>query len=89
MFGAETAQEVKFTIPDYLIGPIIDKFGTDYVLERVGDNRCQITVQVHVSPQFYGWFFGLGDEVTLISPENVVKDFKKTVKRIGKNYKKS
>lgn len=89
MFGAKTAQEVKFIIPDYLISPVIDKFGTDYILKRIDDNKCEITVQVHISPQFYGWLFGLGEDVVLTSPEHIVKDFRKMVKRIGKNYKKS
>lgn len=89
MFGADTVQEVQFSIPDHLIGPVIDKFGKDYTLKRIGKNKYLITVKVYVSQQFFGWFFGLGDEVTLVSPDSVVQEFKDTVKRIGKNYKKS
>ena len=38
-------------------------------LAAVDQDHFEITVPVAVSPQFFGWVFGLGNYVTIVAPE--------------------
>ncbi|MEE0858262.1 MAG: WYL domain-containing protein [Acutalibacteraceae bacterium] len=87
MFGGDCLEEVTLRIDNKLIGVIIDRFGEDYRIIRADSARSDIVVSVYTSQQFFGWLFGLGEGVTLISPENVVKQYKKSLKKISKYYK--
>lgn len=87
MFGGDCLEEVTLRIDNKLIGVIIDRFGDDYQIVRADDARSDVVVNVYASQQFFGWLFGLGEGVTLISPENVVKQYKKSLKKISKYYK--
>ena len=87
MFGGDTPQEVTMRIDNRLIGVIKDRFGEDFVVMRADEARSDIVVSVYPSQQFFGWVFGLGNQVTIISPPNVVENYKKTLKKISKNYK--
>ncbi len=70
------------------IGVVVDKFGRknlkptniikakDNECNTDGTSSCDVHVQVIVSPQFFGWLAGLSDIVKLISPNNVVDDYK-------------
>lgn len=86
MFGGDTPQEVTLRIDNRLIGVIKDRFGEDFVVMRADEARSDIVVSVYPSQQFFGWVFGLGNKVTLISPQSVVEDFKKNIQKISKNY---
>ncbi|MEE1076872.1 MAG: WYL domain-containing protein [Acutalibacteraceae bacterium] len=87
MFGGDTPQEITMRIDNRLIGVIKDRFGEDFLVMRADEARSDIVVSVYPSQQFFGWVFGLGNRVTLISPPNVVEDFKKNISKISKNYK--
>lgn len=41
---------------------------------------------VNISPQFYGWIFALGVEVTIVSPQSAIDEFKEMAKTIFENY---
>lgn len=87
MFGGDTPQSVTMRIDNRLIGVIKDRFGEDFTVMRADEARSDIVVSVYPSQQFFGWVFGLGNQITLISPQNVVDDFRKTVEKVLKNYK--
>ncbi len=87
MFGGDTPQEVTLRIDNRLIGVIKDRFGEDFTVMRADEARSDIVVSVYPSQQFFGWVFGLGNKVTLISPQNVVEDFKNMVNKVSKNYR--
>lgn len=87
MFGGDKPQEVTLRINNKLIGVIIDRFGSDYHIIKDDEDHSNVVVRVYTSQQFYGWIFGLGEGVTIVSPDNVVKEFKKTLKGIKKLYK--
>ena len=42
--------------------------------------------EIAVSGQFFGWIFGLGSKVKIVSPEAVVEEFKKYMDDILKQY---
>lgn len=86
MYGGQE-EEVKLQMKNRLIGVVVDRFGTDVNIVQNNEDCFTVTVDVMVSPQFLAWIFGLGEDVKIISPESVVKQFKKHTKKIFKQYK--
>ena len=85
MFAGEE-EMVKLEVHKSLIGVIIDRFGTDIMIIPAEEEYFRINVKVSVSNQFLGWIFGLGNEVKILGPENVVDKMKEEIERIQKQY---
>ena len=85
MFGGEE-QKVKLRFSNHLVGAVLDRFGRDSIIIKDGDEHFTVTVNVVVSPQFFGWVFGFGKEVEIISPEEVRTEMKKQAEEICRNY---
>ncbi|MCR5279530.1 MAG: WYL domain-containing protein [Lachnospiraceae bacterium] len=77
-FGMYGGREclVKFRIANSMCGVFIDRFGKDITFFPVDDEHSEFSVNVNVSPQFFGWIFGLGPEVKIVGPADVVKELK-------------
>ena len=75
------AENVTLRFDNSLAGVAIDRFGKDTVLIPNDDGTFDITAQIGVSPQFYGWLFGLSGKVRVISPQNVRNDFAAELQR--------
>lgn len=86
MYGGDE-EEVKLRFHNNLIGVVVDRFGKDVFLSQDGNDGFTISVKVMASPQFFAWVFGLGEGVQILSPPGVVKQFKKHVKKVIKQYK--
>ncbi len=78
MFGGEE-MSVMIQFANRLIGVVIDKFGKDIRITKVGDEHFSITTPVVVSPQFYAWVFGLQGGATLVAPQSVVDGFEEHI----------
>ncbi len=85
MFGGRI-QPVTLRCPDHLAGVILDRFGRDSILVPGGDGFFSVTVPVAVSPQFFGWLFGLGSEVSLTAPAEVRAAFRRQLDAVGGHY---
>ncbi|MBP3696903.1 MAG: WYL domain-containing protein [Clostridia bacterium] len=85
MFGGEE-QKVKLRFSNHLVGAVLDRFGRDTIIIKDGDEHFTVTVTVVVSPQFFGWVFGFGKDVEIISPEEVRTEMKKQAEEICRNY---
>ena len=85
MYGGKE-QLVKLKIRDTLVGVMIDRFGKDITFRPVNAEYSECAVDVNVSPQFFGWIFGLGKEVKVIGPESVVEQMRKTAEEFMENY---
>ena len=55
---------------------MLDRFGPEVILVPDGPDHFTLTVEAVVSPQFFGWLFGLGDGVVLTSPDWAVEDYR-------------
>ncbi|MGN0550614.1 MAG: helix-turn-helix transcriptional regulator [Acutalibacteraceae bacterium] len=86
MYGGEE-QSVKLKFKNELIGVVVDRFGKDIFITKDGDDSFTVNVSVMVSGQFFAWLFGLADGVTILSPESVIKQYKKHGKKALKKYK--
>ena len=72
MFGGDL-EEVVVRFSKDLIGPVFDKFGEGIPVIAVNDNTCEATIRVQVSPTFFGWLAQFGNNMNIISPDNVIK----------------
>lgn len=79
MYGGKV-ERVTIQFPNYLAGVVIDRFGLDIRIKQAGKGHFQITESIAVSPQFYGWLFGLGKEVKVIEPQEVAQEMKALLK---------
>ncbi len=77
---------VKIEFPNSFCGVFIDRFGKDISFRDLGDERSELSVNVNISPQFFGWIFSLGKDVKVTGPEDVVKQMKKAAKEFVANY---
>ena len=81
------AADVKLKVREELAGVVLDRFGQDVMLIPGNDGTFTVTVNVVVSPQFWGWVFGLGDGVEVCSPDWAVEQFKEKLEQVGTQYK--
>ena len=86
MFGGEV-KEVTMVFPNFMVNSVIDRFGQDIMIHKEDDNKhFRISVEVAVSPQFYGWVFGLGRKVRIIAPEDVRQGYLDMMDGVREKY---
>lgn len=85
MFAGEE-ETVKLEVHNRLIGVIVDRFGTDIMVIPADEEHFRVNVKVSVSSQFFGWIFGLGSDVRILGPENVVNRMKEELLKVEKQY---
>ncbi len=81
MFGAE-AKKITLSCNNQLVGVVIDRFGRDIIIIKETNSRFKATVNVAVSPQFFGWVAAFAGEINIINPPNVVDEYKAHIKKI-------
>ena len=76
-FGMFSGREgkVRLRCANTMVGVMLDRFGPEVILVPDGPDHFTLTVEAVVSPQFFGWLFGLGDGVVLTSPDWAVEDY--------------
>ncbi len=84
MYGGRESH-VKIRIANDLCGVFIDKFGKEITFHKADEDHSDVYVNVKVSPQFYGWLFGLGPGVRLTGPDDVVKELRSYARNFLKN----
>ena len=83
MFAGEP-RTISIRAPKTMVGVMIDRFGQDVTMRVDGDDII-VRVDVEVSPQFFGWITGLGEEVVVEGPGEVRTQYKEYLKKaIGK-----
>ena len=70
-----------------MCGVFLDRFGKDITFRPVDENHSEFYVDVNVSQHFFGWLFGMGPKVKLVSPEEVVDQLKEYVAEYTKSMK--
>ena len=82
--GEETVVTMRFA--NSLAGVVIDRFGQDVILAPDGEGHFRFSAAVSVSPQFYGWLFGLGPDAVILAPEDVRSGYADMLRDIAKAY---
>ena len=87
-FGMYSGTEAAVTLRcrENLAGVVLDRFGQEAMLAPGPDGTFTVTVRVVVSPQFWGWLFGLEDGVELLSPAWAVEELKGRLEGVKKLY---
>ncbi len=87
MFAGDK-EKVQIEFKNEFVGVMIDRFGKDITI-RPADKKgwSRTHVDVIVSGQFLGWIFGLGPDVKITGPKEVVQRFKDSINMINKMYK--
>lgn len=84
MFGGEEYM-VRFQCDDYLAGAMFDRFGTNIHTEEY-DGYFEFYAPVQTSVRFFGWVFGFAGGVRIISPQNVVDEYKKQIDSVINSF---
>ena len=68
MFGGKE-RTVKLLVKNNLAGVIIDRFGKDVMMIPADNEHFTVSVDIHVSKQFLGWVFSLGENIKILGPD--------------------
>ena len=85
MFGGQPEQ-VRLRFAVHLAGAVLDRFGRDLILVPDGDTHFVVAVSAQISPQFFAWVFGFGDEVEILSPPSVRDSFRAQAEAVTAKY---
>ena len=85
MYGGEK-KRVKIHLHNKMCGVFIDRFGKDITFHPLDPKHSELNVDVFISPQFYGWIFGLGKYVQIVGPDDVVAEMKNMLIEQSENY---
>ena len=75
VFEMFDGEEVAVTLQckNNLMKYVIDRFGDKFKFEPGEDDTFTCEVDVCLSPTFYGWVFGFGGEIRILSPKEAVE----------------
>lgn len=87
-FGMYGGQEAAVTLRcrRHMAGIILDRFGQDVILIPQDEDHFSVTLPVVLSPQFFGWLFGLEDNVVLTSPAWAVQAYRDKLSSVAAHY---
>lgn len=64
-------RRVRLRCDNRFSGPMVDRFGKEPAFVPVDGEHFEVTVEVQVSNQFYGWVCGFGGGVQVVEPADV------------------
>jgi len=79
MFAGE-AREVKLRFDNDLVNVALDRFGKDAKIIPLDDGHFTVTAKVKVQAPFFGWLFQFGGKVAVLSPADVVQEYRQMLK---------
>lgn len=82
MFSGREAK-IRLRCENRWVNVMLDRFGEETMLIPDGPGHFTLTVEAVVSPQFYGWLFGLGTGVALTGPDWAVEEYRAMLKGAG------
>ena len=87
-FGMFTGQEtsVRLRFENHLVGAVLDRLGREVMLIPDRDSHFTVHTNVIVSPQFYAWVLGFGNEAKILGPEQVVAGIQEHIQSVVALY---
>ncbi len=76
MYHGES-RSVRLLFRNDMAGVAIDRFGKDLTFAPYDEEHFTLNVEVMVSPQFFGWIFGLNGGAEILAPADVREEMKK------------
>lgn len=89
VFGMYGGREELVTLEcrERLAGVMIDRFGTEPLFTKT-DFGFRFSIRLMVSPTFFAWVMGFGDEIKITSPESVKNEMHDMLVRTASLYEK-
>ena len=83
-FGMYSGPDRKLTLEGeaYFADVIFDRFGLDVMMKPYGEKQFHATVNVSVSPQFFGWLAGLNNGVRISWPDDIREEYREYLKKL-------
>ncbi len=81
MYGGEP-KSVTLEFDNTLVGSVFDRFGEGVEMEEAAYGRVAATVEVQVSPTFWGWVFQFGEKMKIVAPDEVVEEYRARVNKL-------
>lgn len=82
------AAAVSLRCREDMANVVLDRFGQEAMLVPGEEGYFTVTVSVVVSPQFWGWLFGLGDGVELTAPAWAAEEYRALLEDTARLYQK-
>lgn len=86
MFRSSEPENVTLRFTDGLLDSIVDRFGDEVIIIPDGEDRYTVTVNVCVSPQFYGWLAGFGTQIEVKGPPKAREAYREYISGICSAY---
>jgi predicted DNA-binding transcriptional regulator YafY len=87
IFGMYGGREELITLEfrEKLAGVVIDRFGTAPVFHKT-DFGFKISLRVMISPTFFAWILGFGEDARILAPDNVRAELLERLEKTTKHY---
>lgn len=85
MFG-NNFTKVDLLFSNKMANVVIDRFGQGIIMTKVDSEHFKITQRIAISDQFYGWVFALGDNVKILNPPEIAKEYQDKLIKIKNMY---
>jgi predicted DNA-binding transcriptional regulator YafY len=87
MYGG-TEELVTLECKEKLASVMIDRFGQDIHFIKT-DFGFKFTIRLMISPNFFAWILGFGEDIKILTPQPVRREFVLKMQEIAKNYEES
>ncbi len=77
--------EIRFQ--NSLTDVVIDRFGDAARLTDRGDGSFTASLEVKVSPVFFGWLMNFGTQAKILSPPDVARQYAEAAAAVAQMYK--
>ena len=85
MYGGAVTP-VTLEAENAMAGILIDRFGKDIPMLPISPTHFEVSVNVALSPMFYGWLTSLGGGIRLTGPAPAVHELKQYIQRLYDAY---
>lgn len=79
MFSGDE-RDVKLLFDKDFVNVALDRFGKDVKLIPYDDAHFAVNVKVKIGAPFFGWLFGFGGKIRLLSPDDVIGQYNEMLK---------
>ena len=87
-FGMFSGDEAMVTLRCHadMAGVVLDRFGHNIIMIPQGEEHFSVTLPIVLSPQFFGWLFGLGEHVAITGPQWAVDAYRDRLRTVSELY---
>lgn len=78
--------DLELICNDYMVNTMVDFFGQDVRMYRLGPNEVKVSARTVVNNQFLGWLLSLGEGVRLVGPDSALALLKEFIEKANELY---